>query len=372
MLQEQHRLIVEAIDGLLENEVVPIATAIDREDRFPAGPLAALGAGGYLGGVLPEPYGEGSDLLSFAVVVERAAAASPPLAWAIVVHASAMMAIAGSGSDEQRRRLLPALATGERLASFAFTEANAGADFFAIDCTARAAGDEYLVNGSKAFISMASRADVFVTLVVAERDGERTGPTMLVLERDLEGFATGGSLRGMGMRGIAWGELVLTDCRVPIANLLGQEGKGPRVVYGMAGPYLLGAAALSLGIATAAYESARTHVRDRRVNDQPIGEHEALQFRLAELSAKVEATRSLVYRACLDDDPRSFLPFQAKLFASETALDVTRAAVQLAGATGYVEGSAIERLARDAFAVTLHFENNDFLRSFVGRTLVQS
>jgi butyryl-CoA dehydrogenase len=372
VLHEHHRLIVEAVDALLEDKVVPVAAAIDREDRFPAEALADLGAGGYLGGLLPEPYGEGGDLLSFALIVERAAAISPSLGWAVVVHASAMMAIATSGSDEQQARLLPALATGERLASFAFTEADAGADFSAVECTARAAEDEYVVNGSKTFISLASCADTFVTLVATEREGEPAGPSMLVVERDLPGFAPGSSLRGMGMRGIGWGELVLSDCQVPIANLLGQEGKGTRVVYGMAGPYLLGAAALAVGIASGAYEWARAHLRQRQVNDQAIAEHEALQFRVAELSSRVEAARSLLYRACLDDDPRSFLPFQAKLFASETALDVTRAVVQLGGATGYVEGSLIERLARDAFAVTLHFENNDFLRGFLGRTLLQS
>ncbi len=372
MLQDQHRLIVESLEEVLKREVRPIASRIDAEDSFPEDAMAALGKAGYLGTLLPEPHGAGSDLLSYALTVERVAAVSPSLAWAVVVHVSAAMAIASAGNDEQKERLLPSLSTGERLASFAFTEANAGADFFAIECAARAAGNEYRVDGTKAFISLASRADLFVTLVAAERGGERMGPSMLVIEREASGFSTGTTLRGMGMRGIAWGELVFTGCRVPAGNLLGQEGKGTRVVFGMAGPYLLGAAALALGIASGAYESTRSHLQERMVKDKPIGGFEALQFRMADLSAKVEAARSLVYRACLERDARSVLPFQAKLFASETALDVTRSAVQLGGATGYTEGSYIERLARDAFAVTLHFENNDFLRRFLGGMLVRS
>jgi alkylation response protein AidB-like acyl-CoA dehydrogenase len=372
MLQDHHRLIVEAVDDFVADQVAPLAAAIDGDDRLPRDVLSALGASGYLGGLLPEPYGEGSDLLSFVLLVERLAAVSPSLAWAVVVHTSATMAIASSATDEQKSRLLPQLAGGERLASLAFTEADAGADFFAVECTARAVAGGYAVSGSKTFISLARDADAFVTLVRTERDGEMSGPSMLLIEREHPGFETGSSLRGMGMRGIGWGELVLDECSVPSANLLGEETKGTRVVYGMAGPYLLGAAALALGIASGAYQCALGHLRDRQVKGKAIGDHEALQFRVAELSATVEAARSLVYRASLDDNPRSFLPFQAKLFASEAALDLVRAAVQLTGATGYVEGSLVERLARDAFAVTLHFENNDFLRGFVGRTLVQS
>jgi alkylation response protein AidB-like acyl-CoA dehydrogenase len=124
-------------------------------------------------------------------------------------------------------------------------------------------------------------------------------------------------------------------------------------------------------MAAGAYEAARSHLHERSVKGASIGDHEALQFRVADLSAKVEAARALVYRACADTNPRSFLPFQAKLFATEIALDVTRAAVQLGGATHYAEGSRIERLARDAYAATLHFENNDFLRAFMGRSLVK-
>jgi alkylation response protein AidB-like acyl-CoA dehydrogenase len=361
-----------ALDDFVAREVEPVAARTDQHDEFPTNALRGLGAAGYLASALPEPYGGGDGLLPLALSVERIAMVSPSLAWAVVVHVSAAMAIASTGTREQQERRLPRLVTGEDLASFAFTETGAGADFFAIESVARAADDGYEVKGAKAFISLADQADLFVTLTSAEREGERVGPTMLVVERTAPGFSTGSRMRGMGMRGIGWGELLFDQCRVPAADRLGEEGKGIRVVYGMAGPYLVGAAALGAGIAAGAYEAARTHLRERSVKGSPIGDHEALQFRLADLSAKVEAARALVYRACADTDPRSFLPFQAKLFATETALDVTRSAVQLGGASSYVEGSRIERLARDAYAATLHFENNDFLRSFVGRTLVQA
>ncbi len=372
MLTEDHRLIAESVAELVERTVQPIAGEIDQSDAFPDAGIKALGEAGYLGTLLPEPHGASGDLLAYALLVERLAAVSPSLAWAVVVHVSASAAIASAGTDEQQARYLPALASGEALASFAFTEANAGADFFAIDSLARAGNDGYTLNGSKAFISLAQRADVFVTLLALERDGERPGPTMFLVDRDRNGFSVGAGLRGMGMRGIGWGDLAFDDYRLSDTDLLGDEGKGTRVVFGMAGPYLLGAAAMGLGIAHGAYDSARSHLGARTVKEAPIGNHQALQFRVADLSTKVEAARSLVYRACLDTERQSFLPFQAKLFATETALDVTRAAVQLHGANGYAEGSLIERLARDAYAVTLHFENNDFLRSFVGRTLVRS
>ncbi len=372
MGEAPNRQLIDALADFVAREVQPIAPRIDRDDEFPRDALSALGAAGYLGSVLPEPHGGGHGLAPFALTVERIAMVSPSLAWATVVHVSAAMAIASSGTEELKARWLPRLASGEQLASFAFTETGAGADFFAIESTARATDDGYEVKGAKAFISLADQADLFVTLVSAEREGERVGPTMLAVERSAPGLATGSRLRGMGMRGIGWGELLLDGCRVPAGNRLGEEGKGTRVVFGMAGPYLLGAAALGAGIAAGAYEAARAHLRERTVKSSPIGDHQALQFRVADLSAKVEAARALVYRACADTDPRSLLPFQAKLFATEAALDVTRSVVQLGGASNYAEGSLIERLARDAYAATLHFENNDFLRSFVGRTLVQA
>jgi alkylation response protein AidB-like acyl-CoA dehydrogenase len=372
MINADHQHLIEALDDFVAKEVEPVARRIDQRDEFPKSTLSALGAAGYLGSVLPEPHGAGGDLLAFALTVERVAAVSPSLAWAIVVHVSAATAIASSGSEELKTRLLPRLATGEQLASFAFTESEAGADFFAIQSIARTTEAGYELKGAKTFISLAEQADLFVTLVLVERGGEKVGPTMLLVERSASGFATGTRLSGMGMRGIGWGELLFDGCPVSAASRLGEEGKGTRVVVGMAAPYLLGAAALGAGIASGAYEAARSHLRERTVKGTPIGDHEALQFRVADLSAKVEAARALVYRACADTDPRSFLPFQAKLFATETALDVTRVAVQLGGATNYAEGSLIERLARDAYAATLHFENNDFLRAFVGRALVQA
>lgn len=372
MSDTYHDQLAEALDNFVTKEIGPVARQIDQDDEFPSATLAALGAAGYLGSVLPEPHGGGGDLLSFALIIERIAAVSPSLAWAVVVHVSAATAVSSNGSEELKSRLLPDLASGKQLASFAFTESGAGADFFAIESIARATEIGYELRGTKSFISLADRADLFVTLAFAERGGEKVGPTMLLVDRSAGGVSTGSRLRGMGMHGIGWGELLFDGCQVSEGNRLGEEGKGTRVVYGMAGPYLLGAAALGVGIASGAYEAARTHLRDRTVKGKSIGDHEALQFRVADLSAKVEAARSLVYRACTETDPRSFLPFQAKLFATETALDVTRMAVQLGGATNYAEGSLIERLARDAYASTLHFENNDFLRAFVGRTLVQS
>ncbi len=371
MLEERHVLVQRAVREVVERAVRPVAARVDREDSFPREALRALGAAGYLGSLVPEPYGGGgADLLSYALTIEALAAVSPSVAWIVVVHSSATMAIAATGTEEQKRRWLPALARGERLASFAFTEANAGADFFAAECTARAAEAGYEVRGSKIFISLATEADCFLVLARTEREAKNVGLSMLVVERGTAGFAVGARLRGMGMRGIGWGEIVLEECRLAEAARLGPEGKGTRAVFGMAGAYLLGAAALALGIADGAYQGFSARLRSRAVAGKMLGGLEALQFRMADLSARLEAARALVYRACGETDPRSVLPFQAKLFASETALDVTRAALQLGGATGFAEDADLQRLARDAFAVPLHFENNDFLRRFVGRTLL--
>jgi butyryl-CoA dehydrogenase len=371
MLDERHVFVQRAVRAVAERAVRPLAARVDREDYFPREAIRALGEAGHLGSLVPESYGGGgADLLTYVLTVEALAAASPAVAWITVVHSSATMAIAATGTEEQKQRWLPALARGERLASFAFTEANAGADFFAAECTARAADGGYEVRGSKIFISLATEADYFLVLARTQREAQAVGLSMLVIERGATGFAVGARLRGMGMRGIGWGEIVLDECRVAEDARLGPEGKGTRGVFGMAGAYLLGAAALALGIADGAYQSVATRLRSRVVAGKALGGLEALQFRAADLSARIEAARALVYRACGESDPRSLLPFQAKLFASETALDVTRAALQLGGATAFAEDADVQRFARDAFAVPLHFENNDFLRRFVGRTLL--
>ncbi len=373
MLTEEHTLLRETLQQVVAREVAPRASAIDSQNAFPWEALKALKQVGLFGLLLPESDGgAGRDLLSFALGVECIAASSPSTAWIYVVHTSSTLGIASTGSDEQKNRLLPALVTGDRLATFAFTEPNAGADFAAIEARASRRDEAYVLDGSKCFISLAGEAEVYIVLARTPREEGPPGHSMFVIERATPGFSAEPCHRGMGMGGIAWGELRFDECRIPRENLLGEEGRGMRVLFGMANAYLLGGAALALGVAQGSFSETARHLSERRrkADDPPIGSLEALQFRMADMGAQVEAIRSLVYRACIDEDPRSSLPFAAKLFASETALDIARMALQLQGATGYAVESTTQRLLRDAFAIPLHFENNDFLRRFLGRTLI--
>jgi butyryl-CoA dehydrogenase len=370
LFSEEHLALKKAASEFADRVVKPIAVSIDRDDSFPRRELEELAGFGVFGLSLPSPYGDSRDLLSYVVTVEEISKRSASLGWLCVVQASCCYAVSVTADPKLKDRLLPLLVKGSKLATYAFTEPGSGANLAYIDTTLTNMGDHYVLRGTKAFITMAGQADVFLVGAKAQTPQSSSAFTMVAAEKSLGGVKTGSGYTGSGLRGISWGELIFEDQPVTSENLLGGVGGGFKTLGVMGKHVLLGAAAVSLGVAQAAYDSAVEHLKQRSVGGKPLGSNPVIQNSVADTKCKLDAARWLTYGAAVDDDPRTTLPQEAKLYSTEAAVEIVKAAVQLHGANGYSTALPVERYLRDSLAVTLHFDNNGLLRGFLGRSLL--
>jgi alkylation response protein AidB-like acyl-CoA dehydrogenase len=291
-----------------------------------------------------------------------------------MTHNLVARALAIAGSDEQKGRLLPAMIAGHRLGALAATEPNSGSNPMAIATKATTDGDDFVVNGTKIFITGAEEAEVY--LVVLRSDTAKAPPELsaLFIEKGTAGFSFGKKEECMGLRGTSDGELIFQDCRVPKANLLGEEDGYLAVMPKFAGLAMVGSASISLGIAQVAVDAAVEHAKTREIAGQPIGQYQGVQYLLAEISTALAAARALTYSAAKQLDgpqPPSPLPlYMAKLHATEMAIDVTHKALQVHGGTGYSRELPLERYYRDARGLTLHFTPSEMLKGMLGKMLM--
>ena len=318
--------------------------------------------------------GGGTDTLSFVLAVEAIAQGCASTALLFLTHSIVSRALAAAGSDEQKSRLLPAMIRGERLGTLAATEPDAGSNPLAIATEAKAEGDDFVVNGTKAFITAAEEAEVYLVVL---RTGQAKTPvdlSALIIEKGTPGFSFGKKIEGMGLRGISWRELVFEDCRVPRVNLLGAENGYLGVAMSFAGLAMVGAAAISLGIAQGSVEATIAHAKTRVIADQPIGHYQGIQFQVAEMNTTLAAARALTYSAARQlDRPQHASPiplYMAKLYATETAIEVTHKAQQVHGGSGYTHELPLERYYRDARGLTLHFTPSEMLKGMLGKMLM--
>ncbi len=358
------------------DKLAPNAAGIDREFGFPADGLKHLARSGLMGLILPPPFGgTGGDTVSFVQVTEELARACANTALVYLTHLTAGMGVLVGGKDGVKKAVLPAMAKGEKLGAFAATESGCGANVLALQTVAKRGDDgSYRVTGSKAFITSGGEADYFL---VAVRTSNTPGPaalSMLLMGKDTPGFSVGRKDRRLGINGTSSSELFFDNSPVPSDHLLGQEGGYMAVGMPMIGVALLGAAAIAVGIAQAALEASIDHAKSRKVGGQPIGAFQGVQFLVSEMSAQVEAARALLLRAAEARDsgptPLPLLPFQAKLFATEMAVDVTNKALQVHGGQGYTYELPVERYLRDARGLTLHFSPSEMLKEMLGKMLL--
>lgn len=323
----EQKMIQETAHKIAQQELAPRAAEVDRERAFPADGLQQLARAGFLGMTIPEALGGGgADTLFFVLAVEGIAQGCASTALLFLTHGVVARALAAAGSDEQKSRFLPAMIEGEGLGALAATEPDAGANPLAIATKAKADGDDFVVNGSKVFITAAEEAEVYVVVLRTDQAKTPADLTALIIEKGTPGFSFGKKDEGMGLRGISWGELVFEDCRVPRANLLGPENGYLGVAMSFAGLAMVGAAALSLGIAQASVDAALGHAKTRTIAGQAIGHYQGIQYLLAEMSTALAAARALTYSAARAGDgppPVSPLPlYMAKLYATEMAIGV--------------------------------------------------
>jgi acyl-CoA dehydrogenase len=335
-------------------EILPLAEGIDRSDEYPRALQKRMGEYGLLGLTVPQKYGGlGLDLTGSVIVGEEIARVSLSAAFIMgVQNGLAGMALSTFGSEEQKSKYLPRMVKGELIASYGLTEPGAGSDAAAIATKARRSGSEYVVSGTKVFITQGGVADlvVFFAKTGPPEDGA-AGITAFLVERDTPGFRVGQKLEVMGARGTATAELVFDGCRLPESAVVGREGDGFLIALEILSKSRIGAAAAAVGVAEAALGEAMTYVKKRSIFDKPLAKYEAIRFLLSDMATRTEAARLLTYRAAtVHDQGGEYMKeaSMAKYFASETAVWVAERAIQIHGAYGVSKTLPLERYLRDA------------------------
>jgi short-chain 2-methylacyl-CoA dehydrogenase len=371
-LGDEHEQLRATVREFAESRIAPVAEELDREGRFPVELVEAAAELGLLGIPLPEEAGgAGFDTLAYAIAVEELARVDSSFAITVAAHTSlGTMPIHLFGSDEQRARWLPDLASGRRLGAFGLTEAGAGSDAGATRTTARLEGGEWVVDGSKMFITNAGTPlSALVTITARTGDEEVSN---IVVENGTPGYEQSQPLRKMGWHSSDTRELTFTGCRVPEHNLLGPRGAGFRQFLEILDGGRISVAALGLGMAQGAFEMALRHAGEREQFGRPIGRFQAVQFKLADMATEIEAGRTMVYKAAwLKDRGRAFAhqAAMAKLYTGELARRVCNEALQIHGGYGFMDEYPISRFYRDAKVLEIGEGTNEVQRLVIARGL---
>ena len=374
LLTEAQRLIRDTMRAFAQEQLAPNAARWDRESHFPRAELAALGEIGALGMVVPERWGgAGMDYVSLAVALEEIAAGDGATSTIVSVQNSVVCGpIAAFGTDAQKEKYLRPLASGAKLGCFCLSEPQAGSDAAAIATRAERRGEGYVLNGVKQFITSGKHADVAIVFAVTDKSANRKGISAFIVETATPGYAAARLEDKLGQRASDTAQIVLEDCRVPGANLLGREGEGYRIALANLEAGRIGIAAQSVGMARAAFEAALAYARERKSFGKPIIDHQAVNFRLADMATEIEVARQMVWHAAALRDagePCLREASMAKLFASEMAERVCSAALQVHGGYGYVADFPVERIYRDVRVCQIYEGTSDIQRLVIGRAL---
>lgn len=377
-LTEEQNLIRDMVRSFAETEVAPSAGERDETERFDRAlmfdRLAELGLTGI---VFPEEYGgAGADYLSYAIAVEELSRVCGSTGVTLSAHLSLCAnPIYMFGTEEQKQKFLVPLAKGEKIGAFGLTEPSAGSDAGGTKTTATRDGNDWILNGSKIFITNAGEAEIYVVLARSDKSAEKhRGISAFIVEKGTPGFSFGKKEKKMGIRSSPTMELVFDNCRIPADNLLGQEGQGFKVAMKTLDGGRIGIASQALGIAQGALDAALAYTKDREQFNKPIAAFQGVSFQLADMATQVEAARLLIYNAAyrasagLSYSQESAM---AKLFASETAMRVTTQAVQLHGGYGYTREFPVERMMRDAKITEIYEGTSEVQRVVIGAALTR-
>ncbi|MGN1315329.1 MAG: acyl-CoA dehydrogenase [Lachnospiraceae bacterium] len=350
---EDEQSVIDMLKDFAINEVAPIAAEVDENERFPEETWHSLADMGMMGIIYPEEYnGAGMSYLTYIAVCEELAKYCATTSVLVSAHSSlCTWPIAEYGTEEQKKKYLTKLASGEWLGSFGLTEPGAGTDAAGQKTVAVDKGDHWVLNGSKIFITNAGYANVFVIFAMTDKSLGTKGISAFIVERDFPGFSVGAHEKKMGIRGSSTCELVMEDCIVPKENLLGELNKGFKVAMTTLDGGRIGIGAQALGIAQGAIDECVKYVKERTQFGKRISQFQNTQFELAAMQTEVDAARLLIYRAAQakqDHEPYSHLAAMGKLKASEVASDVTRRCLQLVGGYGFTREYPFERFMRDA------------------------
>ena len=371
-LTEEQKLIRRTVRKFAEEVLKPRAAEIDEKEEFPVDSVKKMAEEGFLGLIFPEEYGgSGLDTLCYTIATEEISRVCGSTGLTFAAHISlGCHPIHAFGTEGQKKKYLTPLASGEKIGAFGLTEPNAGSDAGGTETHARRDGDSYVVNGTKIYITNASYADIFTFAAVTDPEKGNKGISALIVEKGTPGFKIGAKEKKLGCRGSDTGELIFEDCRIPAENLLGEENNGFQVFMHTLDGGRISIAAMALGIAQGAFESALAYSKERVQFGRPICDFQLVKGLLADMAVNIEAARLLTYKVSVmkdKDEPFTKEAAMAKLFASETAMNVTTKAVQILGGAGYCKDYPVERYFRDAKLTEIGEGTSEIQRLVIAR-----
>ena len=376
-LSDEHKMMRKLVREFVEGEVAPTAQERDEEERFDRPLFESMGEIGLTGIPWPEEYGGAeSDYVSYAIAVEELSRVCGSTGVTLSAHVSlGSFPIYKFGTEEQKEKFLKPMALGEKLGAYGLTENAAGSDAASLKTTAVKDGNEYVLNGTKIFITNGEEGDIYIVFAVTDKEKGHKGISAFIVEKGTPGFSFGKEEEKLGIRASKTTELVFEDCRIPEENLLGKEGEGFKIAMQTLDGGRNGIAAQALGLAQGAFETAVSYSKEREQFGRPIGKFQAISFMLSDMATKIEASRLLTYKAAYLEsigDPE-FPKYSAmsKLYAAETAMEVTTNAVQVLGGYGYTREYPVERMMRDAKITEIYEGTSEVQRLVIARYITQ-
>lgn len=375
-LTEEQLMIRDLARQIALEKIVPVRAELDEKNEYPADIIKALAQSDMFAIFIPEVYGGlGKGCLELCLVVEELSYACLGVATTYAANALGTFPILLFGSEEQKKKYLPSIAKGEKTVAFGLTEANAGSDAGGIQTSAKLVGNEYVINGTKQWITNGGEADIYTIIAVTDKSKGPRGASAFIVEKGAEGFTFGKKENKMGIRASATRELIFNDCRIPKGNLIAREGAGFLVAMKTLDQARVGVAAQGVGLAQGAYDEAVKFARKRVQFGHPIISFQAVQHMLADMAIQIEAARSLTYSVAryVDSGAKEISKesAMAKTFATDIAMKVTTDAVQVMGGAGYMKEYPVEKMMRDAKILQIYEGTNQIQRNVIGQAIIK-
>jgi butyryl-CoA dehydrogenase len=375
-LTEEQLMIRDLARQIAQEKIVPVRLALDEENKFPHDIIKALGQADLMGLYIPEEYGGlGKGSLDFYIAIEELSKACLGVSTTYAANALGSYPLLLFGSDVQKKKYLPDIASGKRLVAFGLTEANAGSDASGIQTTARLEGGEYVLNGTKQWITNGGEAEIYTIIAMTDRSKGPRGASAFVVEKGTPGFTFGKKENKMGIRASCTTELIFNDCRIPKESLIAKQGMGFVVAMKTLDSSRAGVGAQGVGVAQGAIDEAIRFAKQRVQFGQPITSFQAVQHMLADMQTQTEAARALVYAVArmIDGGAKDFsrASAMAKLFATDTAMKVTTDAVQVMGGSGYMKEYPVEKMMRDAKILQIYEGTNQVQRNVIALDMIR-
>ncbi|MCB0101178.1 MAG: acyl-CoA dehydrogenase [Anaerolineales bacterium] len=375
-LTEEHKMLRDAARDFAEKEIAPIAAEFDESGEFPYTTIKKMGTLGFMGIEVPEEYGgAGMDALAYVLALEEICKVDASHGVIMSVNNSLYChGILKFGTEEQKKKFITPIATGEAIGAYSLTEPQSGSDAGTMRSRATRDGDFYILNGRKSWVTSGPVADYFVVFMMTDPEKKQKGVSAFLVDGKTPGLTRGKKEPKLGIRASSTSELIFEDCRIPAENRLGAEGEGFKIAMTVLDAGRIGIATQALGIAESAYEAARKYAGEREAFGQPIGAFQGTGFKLADMKTRIEASRLMIYNAALAKDQAknsgkrySLEASMAKLFASETAMYVTHQSVQIHGGMGYSKELPVERYFRDAKITEIYEGTSEIQRLVISR-----